>query len=72
MEINYAAYLDSTDHAATKSLDPALFEKLNPRAQAYCKAIVADSSRDIKQGIRPNFARLQETWKKGSGKARPY
>jgi len=51
-----------------KCLPPRVFQQLRRRSQERCISILATTDHEIKTGIRPSFAKLQETWKKGSGK----
>ena len=51
-----------------KMLPEHLYARLSRRAKQYCERIVRRDGTAVPCGIRPNFAKLQETWKKGSGK----
>lgn len=49
-------------------LPPEIYEILSPKCQKHCLSIVAASNHAIPQGVRPNFASLQQSWLKGSGR----
>jgi len=51
-----------------RSLCPTVFATLSPACRAHCEGLVADAPGAIPRGIRPDFARLQESYAKGTGR----
>ncbi|CAE8627771.1 unnamed protein product [Polarella glacialis] len=63
-----ACVLPPKDHAGSALLCPKVYGMLSKACQDHCQAVLSARSEDIPRGIRPHYARLQQTWLKGSGK----
>eukprot|EP00928_Gymnodinium_smaydae_P096071 TRINITY_DN8408_c0_g1_i1.p1 TRINITY_DN8408_c0_g1~~TRINITY_DN8408_c0_g1_i1.p1 ORF type:complete len:469 (-),score=58.38 TRINITY_DN8408_c0_g1_i1:54-1274(-) len=51
----------------SRTLCPNVFATLSTRCRSRCEHLCAESASRIPRGVRPDYAKLQETWKKGEG-----